>query len=194
MTAPGDERETVASARDSGRLTHGVLLAAAVAVPALASVMTIKSGGVVAFSWLPDVTLPALCPSRWLGLRCPSCGVTRSIVALVQGDVATSLAWHRFGWLVLALIVSQIPYRILRILRPRGRDRQLERFGVAALLVTGGVLVANWLFEATVTLSSCAGITEVAESSAGGTAEDSAALPRLTSLTASAKEVHPPAP
>jgi len=31
---------------------------------------------------------------------CPSCGTTRSVLALVDGDFASSLQWNPLGWLV----------------------------------------------------------------------------------------------
>lgn len=38
--------------------------------------------------------------------------MTRSIVYLMHGHLAESLEMHRLGWLILLLILSQIPYRI----------------------------------------------------------------------------------
>lgn len=49
---------------------------------------------------------PILCPFRLLtGIPCPSCGLTRSWVALMHGDLGQSLAFHPLGWLVVILAV-----------------------------------------------------------------------------------------
>ncbi|AFY91942.1 Protein of unknown function (DUF2752) [Chamaesiphon minutus PCC 6605] len=38
------------------------------------------------------------CPLRhWFGLICPSCGMTRSFVALVRGDWRQAIDYHLFG-------------------------------------------------------------------------------------------------
>ena len=52
--------------------------------------------------------LPEVCAfKRVTGLPCPGCGLTRSWVAAVHGDLAASLAFHRLGWLVLLYVVLQ---------------------------------------------------------------------------------------
>ena len=52
---------------------------------------------------------PVLCPFRALtGLPCPGCGLTRSWVQLVHGDVAASLAAHPFGPLLMGLVVALV--------------------------------------------------------------------------------------
>ena len=43
--------------------------------------------------------LPGVCTFRNLtGLPCAGCGLTRSWVALAQGDPAASSSYHRLGW------------------------------------------------------------------------------------------------
>jgi hypothetical protein len=38
------------------------------------------------------------CPLRhWLGIICPSCGMTRSFVAIVRGDWRQAIDYHLFG-------------------------------------------------------------------------------------------------
>jgi hypothetical protein len=38
------------------------------------------------------------CPLRhWLGIICPSCGMTRSFVAIVRGNWAQAIEYHLFG-------------------------------------------------------------------------------------------------
>lgn len=46
------------------------------------------------------------CPVRQLcGIPCPTCFLTRSVVATLQGDLDQALHWHAFGPLLVALTV-----------------------------------------------------------------------------------------
>lgn len=48
---------------------------------------------------------PVMCPFRRVtGLPCPGCGLTRSCVAFLHGDLSRSLHFHPFGPLVVAVI------------------------------------------------------------------------------------------
>ena len=126
------------------RLTHGVLLAAAVAVPVLAAAMTTVGGDRVAFAGFERFTLPTLCVTRSLGLPCPTCGMTRSVIALAAGDIAASLHHHRLGWLVLGLILTQIPYRGYRLAFPTRPHPRLERAGVWTAVAAAVAVAADW--------------------------------------------------
>lgn len=136
------------SRRCSERWLQAVFLATAVAVPVLGSLMVTLDGRQVAFAGLETAPLPSLCASRWLGFDCPSCGLTRSVIALMAGDLRQSVAHHRFGWLILLQIVAQIPYRAIRLARPQQRFPHLEIAGFLTVLLTGGVIVVNWFVEA----------------------------------------------
>ena len=38
------------------------------------------------------------CPIKWLtGIPCPMCGMTRSLTALLQGDIGRSMSFHSLG-------------------------------------------------------------------------------------------------
>lgn len=52
--------------------------------------------------------LPFLqCPLRALtGIPCPTCGVTRSFVAIVQGDFSQAVQYHLFGPVVFLLFLA----------------------------------------------------------------------------------------
>ena len=87
------------------------------AVPIAALALdVVEHGQHVALRFAPALVLPPTCASRALfGVDCPACGLTRSIIFLAHGGFAESLAMHRFGWLVFALILAQIPYRICQL-------------------------------------------------------------------------------
>ena len=81
----------------------------------------------VAAALLPPTLVasgPPLCPFRLLtGLPCPGCGLTRSLVCLLHGDLAMSLAFHPLGPPVaLALLV-------LVLAEGRGGASPLTRMG-----------------------------------------------------------------
>ena len=48
-----------------------------------------------------DVPLGFCLAQRLLGMRCPGCGITRSIAALMRGDVRTAIALNLAGPVVL---------------------------------------------------------------------------------------------
>jgi hypothetical protein len=89
---------------------------------------------------LPALALPqvVLCPLRRLtGVPCPFCGMTRSVTALVHGDVGASLVWNPGGMMVVALAVALLVlWRIHRVTIPAW-----------ALAVFFGVLWAYQLFK-----------------------------------------------
>jgi hypothetical protein len=78
-----------ASAATPSRLAFGAVLAAVVVSP----------------DWL--VSLPSLCPFRWVtGFPCPGCGLTRSVVAAAHGDLGQALAFHPLGLAILLVLLG----------------------------------------------------------------------------------------
>jgi hypothetical protein len=126
---------------------HREVLVVACAVVVLAFVLVEIPGGRVAVRGFPQLALPSACVSRTLlGLRCPGCGLTRSIIHLARGDWRASWQDHRLGGIIAALTVAQIPYRLLALRRP---DRSLIPprllFLISYLLI--GLLIGNWLVD-----------------------------------------------
>jgi hypothetical protein len=123
------------------------MLAIACAVCLLAFLLEEIPGGQVAVRGLPEFPLPQTCGSRmWLGLRCPGCGLTRSILHLAEFDWQASWRAHRLGALFAVVIVFQIPYRLHSLYhtgRPMLSSVWLTALGYA--LITA--LVLNWLFD-----------------------------------------------
>lgn len=100
--------------------------------------------------------LPHVCRSRaWFGVKCPGCGLTRSFIHLARGDWHASLRAHRLGWVMAALVVLQIPYRVLSLRRSEGAC--LSRRACQAIAFTIiGLLIGNWLCDLAVRPASLA--------------------------------------
>ena len=113
-------------------------------VPLIGLMLRINESDSVVFVFLPNHPLPTLCLlRRHFGLECLGCGLTRSIVLLMQGRLYESMVAHSLGWLILLLILVQVPYGLqLRIRRQRAwcpAERTTVLFWVClfGLLVVG---------------------------------------------------------
>jgi hypothetical protein len=126
---------------------HWVILGLSIAVVLGGLLVDVNSDGSIYLRGLPQFPFPVVCPlRRFFGISCPTCGMTRSIVFLVQGRLADSLAAHRLGWLIFALIVLQIPYRIWCLATQRIEPYRPRLIEMAIALFTL-LLVLNWLFS-----------------------------------------------
>lgn len=84
-------------------------------------------GGIVIAALLPAGGIedgPVLCPFRALtGLPCPGCGLTRSWVYLMHGDIGSSLASNWFGpVLIVAIVLLAVVSVRARLARKRPAD------------------------------------------------------------------------
>jgi len=98
--------------------------------------------------YIGSLPLPHACTFKSLtGLPCPGCGLSRSLVAAVHGDVTQSLHFHRLGLLTLVYIFFQAVYRIGAITVPsltvhiRGLEKHLNRF----LIFLSALFFLNWI-------------------------------------------------
>jgi hypothetical protein len=98
----------------------------------------------------PFSTLPKLCAFLLLtDLPCLTCGMTRSWVALVHGDVAQALAWNPLGALLCVLTALGSVYAIARQLGAPALQLEWsrgERRGALVALIF--VTAVNWTFVA----------------------------------------------
>ena len=94
--------------------------------------------------------LPVLCAFRRMtGVPCPGCGLTRSWVALAEGNLHQSLGFHRLGWLVMLYVIAQALRHGLWLVAP-GLRLGLDRLGKYldwGILVLAGALFVNWFFN-----------------------------------------------
>jgi len=128
-------------------LVLGLCLGLVVAALALAPVAPGSGHGGDGLS-VAGVRLPEVCSfKRATGLPCPGCGLTRSWVSAVHGDLKASLAHHRLGWLVLAYALGQALRHGAWLVFVRARPlveavgRPLDR-GVVLL---GALLLVAWV-------------------------------------------------
>jgi Protein of unknown function (DUF2752) len=126
---------------------HRDMLAIACAVWVLAFSLVEIPGGRVALRCLSRFPLPETCMSRaLLGVKCPGCGLTRSIIHMAEGDWQASWRAHRLGMVMGAVIAFQVPYRLLALRRPDRpliAPRWLAIFGYMLI----ALLLTNWLVE-----------------------------------------------
>jgi hypothetical protein len=103
---PGTSGAAVAGAGPvRRRLDAAIALSGALLLTAGAS-LRIDGGQVL---WPDGTALGAMCWSRTLlGLSCPMCGMTRSVIALAHGELGASLAFHPGGVLVVLVLLGGI--------------------------------------------------------------------------------------
>jgi len=78
-----------------------------------------------------------------LGIPCPGCGVTRSILAFSTGNVAQAFAYNLAGPILLGTFVFQIPLRLMAIfgLLETNYVMKVTKILTSTVLV---VLFVNW--------------------------------------------------
>ena len=97
-----------------------------------------------------NIPLPGICMFRSVtGIPCPGCGLLRSMVSAMHGDVARSLEYHRLGLITLVYVGFQFLFRLTVLLFPvfgirfSRLDGYLNR-GIILLAVLFGI---NWIIS-----------------------------------------------
>ena len=101
------------------RKNRWTILGVASSIPAF---LIFSRGGLTQGLWT--------CPFfKFTGIPCPSCGLTRSLISLSQGDFKTSLQYHSFGLVLTAIATVTIPYVLTElILNKKFSNPLLKRF------------------------------------------------------------------
>lgn len=124
------------------------LLALFLGLPAGASLLAPARPGAEGGLSVAGHTLPEVCAlKRTTGVPCPGCGLTRSWVSAVHGDLGGSFAHHPLGWLVLAYVLAQAARHGAWLALP-GRRRAVERLGALldrGVIVLGALLFLAWI-------------------------------------------------
>ena len=108
----------------------------------------VGEGGLLTVGGTP---LPEVCHFKAVtGIPCPGCGLTRSWVAAVRGDVADSVLHHPLGWLVLLYVLAQGARHLTWIATPsRGAFRRTievpGRWLDRGAFVLAGLLLVAWV-------------------------------------------------
>ena len=132
----GEFGKYLGQTRAGNRWLAGALLAAAAVLATLGA----------AFRWSPR--FPA-CPIRQAtGWRCPACGGTRMLTALLRGDLAGAWYYHPIFLLLIGLAIGSLFWLFLRTFRKNWRPPCLHVQSRWWLLLPAAVLVF-WLVRNT---------------------------------------------
>lgn len=110
----------------------------------------------LAFQAYGDATMssvPVCAIKHATDIPCPSCGSTRSVLSLLEGDIAAALYWNPFGILVIAIMVICPPWISFDWIR--GRDSFYRFFHSAQqvlrrkqVAIPAAILVlSNWIWN-----------------------------------------------
>ena len=132
-------RMTLDHRREQGLSGSEVVGATTVAVVGAAAL-----GAACVFSPSGVESGPPLCPFAVMtGLPCPGCGLTRSWVAFMHGDVGSAFTFNAFGPVFLLLTAVTVVAATVTLVRRRGAP--LAGWRDRALGPVGAVLLGVWL-------------------------------------------------
>ncbi len=127
---------------------HWTLLLLSAGVLLTATILQLHSTtGIRLPGW--QTPLPEICMThRLFQVPCPGCGLTRSTLAMVRGDLPAALEFNPAGPFVFALIASQVPLRLYALWRIR-RGLRVVPFpgGFAALGLVVLLAIVQWLVK-----------------------------------------------
>jgi hypothetical protein len=126
---------------------HWILLGIAVAVLAVAVLLQIDAAGQVVEP-LFGCPLPESCMfRRATGVPCPGCGLTRSFICLMRGDVPRAWTFNPAGLLLFPVVAVQVPYRLLQLRRIRRNQEEYHptTLGVIVCCALCAALIGQWV-------------------------------------------------
>lgn len=143
---PTASAASIVAERKSDAALHWVLLGLALLVLLLAATLQ-ATGGTRVVIPIAGIQLPELCSARrWLGLECPGCGMTRSLISIMHGRLADAWRFNPAGFLVFGVIAFQIPYRVWQLTRLRHGLPSLNPAWLnLSWAFVGAALVIQWV-------------------------------------------------
>lgn len=143
---PGQPARHAPAESGADATLDATLLAAALAVLLLSAILTPRGNTQLLLPVL-GWPLPEICfTRRWLGIACPGCGLTRSLVAMMHGQVRSAWQFNPAGLAVFAAVAFQLPYRTWHLWRRlRGSAAPRPVWLNWSWAVIGTALVIQWL-------------------------------------------------
>ncbi len=130
------------------RSEHRLVFWLSLAMLALGLILQIDDDNIVELPFV-GVRLPGMCWFKSnLGIDCPGCGLTRSVISLTHGDPIRAWHFNPVGILIAVVAMLSVPLRAVQLRRmsqgkPELRQPPLSWFGV----LCGLALVAQWLYR-----------------------------------------------
>jgi len=78
------------------------------------------------------------------GIRCPTCGLTRSFMAISHADFRQSIAYNSGGIVAYVYVLFQLPYRLLRLFKKR-ELHILKKINLYFTVFTAAILIISWV-------------------------------------------------
>ncbi len=131
---------------------HWFLLILSVVVIGIALVLAVPGEGRTNEVTVFGATLPELCTSkRFLNRECPGCGMTRCFISLAHFDIARAWQFNPAGIFLFAVLLVQIPYRIVQLVRIRtGRMPLHYPWLVWSMWLLPVFLLAQWVIRSAI--------------------------------------------
>ena len=96
-----------------------------------------------------QIVLPEICSFRNLtGLSCPGCGLTRSFISLMDGEVRAAWRFNPAGLALFAAALFQFPYRAGQIWRlARGRREWRSSLWLYTAWALVAAVLVQWIWR-----------------------------------------------
>jgi len=88
-----------------------------------------------------------VCPAWTIfGIPCPTCGATRAVVAVMQGELMAAITWNPLAALMAIGAVFTLPLAVVVLTGAVPAPRVPASLGVGTRTCLMTLLAANWLY------------------------------------------------